>query len=95
MFILDLIIIGFILLMTFIGYKKGLINMAFSIVSFFIAIFISLLLYKPISNLIITKTTIDETIQNTIYEKISSKSDTELEENFRFIYRKCKKRSNK
>jgi len=90
MLILDLIIIGFILLMTFIGYKKGLINIAFSIISFFIAILVSLLLYKPISNIIITKTNIDETIQSTIYENISTKTDTELEENFRFIDRKCK-----
>lgn len=70
--ILDLIIIGIIVLSTFLGYKQGLIKVAFKIVSFFIAIVITLILYKPVTNLIINNTTWDETIENAIYEKLST-----------------------
>lgn len=69
---LDLIIIGIIALSTFLGYKQGLIKVAFKIVSFFIAIVITLILYKPVTNLIINNTTWDETIENVIYEKLST-----------------------
>lgn len=74
---LDFIIIIIILLSTFLGYKKGLIGVAFKIISFVIAIIITLILYKPVSNLIIENTTWDETIENAIYEKLSG---TKIEE---------------
>lgn len=69
---LDLIIIGIIVLSTFLGYKQGLIKVAFKIVSFFIAVVITLILYKPVTNIIINNTTWDETIENVIYEKLSA-----------------------
>lgn len=68
---LDLIIIAIIALSTFLGYKQGLIGVAFKIVSFFIAIIITLVLYKPVTNLIINNTTWDENIETVIYEKLS------------------------
>lgn len=71
---LDLMVIALILLSTFLGYKKGLIGVAFKIVSFVIAIIITLILYKPVTNLIIDNTTWDETIESTIYEKLSGTS---------------------
>ena len=52
-YLLDLIIIAFIALFTFIGYKKGLIKVAFGLVSFILALVISVILYKPVSNFII------------------------------------------
>lgn len=69
--LIDLIVIGIIILSTFLGYKKGLIGVAFKIISFIIAILITLILYKPVSNLIIEKTTWDDAIQNVIYEKLA------------------------
>lgn len=69
--LLDLIVIGIILLSTFLGYKKGLIGVAFKIVSFVIAIVITLILYVPVSNLVINNTQWDETIQYAIVEKLS------------------------
>ncbi len=69
--ILDLIVILIIALFTFIGYKQGLIKSAIKIASFFIAIIIALVLYKPVSTLIINNTTIDDKIENTIIEKIT------------------------
>ena len=66
--LLDLIIVGIILLSTFLGYKKGLIGVAFKIVSFVIAIVITLILYVPVSNLVINHTGLDESIENAIVE---------------------------
>lgn len=74
---LDIILIAIILLSTFLGYKKGLIGVAFKIVSFLIAIVITLILYKPVANLIIEYTPWDEAIETTIYEKLSG---TKIEE---------------
>ncbi len=69
---IDLILIGIIALSTFLGYKKGLIGVAFKILSFIIAILITLILYRPIANYIVNNTDIAKTIENTITEKLSS-----------------------
>ena len=58
-YLIDIIVLVIIALFTFIGYKKGLINVAFKLISFVLAIVISLILYKPLSNYIINKTTLD------------------------------------
>lgn len=71
-YLIDIIILCIIALSTFIGYKKGLIKVAFGLVSFLLAIIISVLLYKPISNFIISYTTIDDNIEQAIEERLSS-----------------------
>lgn len=71
-FIIDLIVIGIIFLSTFLGYRKGLIGVAFKIASFIIAIIITLILFKPISNYIINNTEFAQTIENTIVQKLST-----------------------
>ena len=67
MIILDVIIILIIALTIYLGYKKGLVGMAFKVVSFFVAILIALILYRPISYVIINNTSIQENLQNKIY----------------------------
>ena len=62
--IFDLLIIGIIGLCTFIGYKQGLVKAIIKILSFVIAIVIALILYKPVSNIIIKNTSIDDNIKN-------------------------------
>lgn len=69
---LDLILIGIIGLSTFLGYKKGLIGVAFKILSFIIAIVITLILYRPIAGYIVNNTNVAKTIENTIVTKLSS-----------------------
>lgn len=73
--VVDLIILLIIALTIFLGYKKGLIGVAFSICSFLIAILISFLLYTPVSSYIINHTTIDDNIQNVIVEKLGGKTN--------------------
>lgn len=68
--IIDIILIGIIALFTFIGYKQGLVKAAIKILSFFIAIAVALALYKPVSNIIIKNTTVDDRIKDTIMENV-------------------------
>lgn len=67
--IVDFIIIITILLSTFLAYKKGLVNLAIGLCAFIVSIAVTFILYQPISNLVINTTSIDETIENAIYEK--------------------------
>lgn len=64
--LIDIIIIAIILLNIIIGYKKGLINVIFSICAFLVAIIITVLLYKPVSNIIIENTDIKDNIKSMI-----------------------------
>lgn len=68
--VIDLLIIGVIALFTFIGYKQGLIKSAIKILSFVIALIVALILYKPVSSLIINNTGLDDGIKNKIVESI-------------------------
>lgn len=67
--VVDLIIIGIIVLSTFLAYQKGLVKLAIGLCAFAISIVVTVILYQPISNLVIHVTAIDETIENAIYEK--------------------------
>ena len=79
-FIVDLIIIAIILLFTFLGYKRGLIKVAIKLCTFIIALVISIMLYKPIADVIITNTGIDESIEEAITNNILPEGISEDEE---------------
>lgn len=68
--LVDLIIVAIILLFTFLGYKRGLVKVAIKLCTFIIAIIIAFMFYKPIANVVIENTNIDETIQTTITDRI-------------------------
>lgn len=79
--IFDLIIIGIFALSIFIGYKQGLLKAIIKLLSFFIAIIVALVLYRPISNAIINNTLIDDNIKNVMVEKITPDNIQNTEEN--------------
>jgi uncharacterized membrane protein required for colicin V production len=68
--IVDLVVILVVVLFIFIGYKQGLIKSAVKILSFFIAIIIALMLYKPVSGFLINNTPLGESIRNGIVNSI-------------------------
>lgn len=78
-YLIDLILIAVIALFAFIGYKKGLIKVAFNLISFILAIIISIVLYKPMSNFIINYTPLDDYIESTISERLDSPETTDEE----------------
>lgn len=81
--VVDLIIIAILVLSVFLGYRKGLIKLAISLCATILAIIITAVLYTPVSNLIINTTSIDETVENYIYEKatetIKDENNEEIE----------------
>lgn len=76
----DLIILAIMLLFVFLGYKRGLVKVAFKLCTFFIAIVLAFMLYKPVAKIVIEKTNIDETIESKITDKILPEGKTETDE---------------
>ncbi len=78
--IFDIIIVAIIALNVFICYRKGLVKLAVGLIAVLVAIVISMIFYKPVSNIIINNTEIDEKIETTIIDNFSVEAD-ENEEN--------------
>ena len=76
--IMDIIVILIILISVFVGYKKGFIRTVVSLLSFFVAISMALLFYKPFAVILSENTTIDDWI----IENIVSKENGTEEEYF-------------
>lgn len=70
--ILDIIIVAIIALNVYLCYKKGLVNLAVGLIAVFAAIVLSVLFYKPVTNIIIENTQFDETIEKSIIENFSA-----------------------
>ena len=79
--IVDIIVIAIIALSVFLGYRKGLIALAIQLCAVIIALVATLVLYKPISALIIDNTSLDENIQNAIIEKAQNNNENNSQEN--------------
>lgn len=75
--IADIIVLAIILITTFLGYKKGFIKTGFGMLSFFIAIALTFMFYKPVMNLIKEKTN----FENWLYEYLYSMNLDEKEDN--------------
>lgn len=67
--LIDVIIIAIIVLSTYLAYRKGLAALAIKLCAVIISIFVTLILYRPISNFIINVTNIDETIEDVVLQK--------------------------
>ena len=78
--ILDVILIAIIALNIFIGYKKGLVKLAVGLIAVLASIIIAMLLYKPVSNVIIENTEIDENIKSTIISNFTKDTESEVED---------------
>ena len=70
--VIDIILIAIVLLSTFLGYKKGLVKLGANLFAGIIAIILTLVLYRPVSDIIIKNTTIDEKIENAIIQNTTS-----------------------
>lgn len=77
--IVDFIIVLIIAISTFLAYKKGLVVVAIQLVAAVIAVLITLVLYKPVTNLVVNLTSIDETIQNQILERANAAIENQNE----------------
>ena len=79
--VLDVIIIAIILLNIIICYKKGLVKLAVGLVAVIISLILAMMLYKPVSNIIIKNTEIDEKIKESIINTLTSENKEAEEDN--------------
>lgn len=75
--LIDLIIIAILILSVIMGYKKGLANVVFNIFAFFIALITTVILYKPVANIVINNTEIDDKIKLMIINNTEEEESTE------------------
>lgn len=68
--IIDLILIGIIILFTFLGYYRGLIKVGVKILGFVISLVVALILYTPISNYIIENTNVEKDLESVIQQRL-------------------------
>ena len=66
--ILDVIVLAILAISIFLGYKRGLVKVAVKLCAFLIAVIVTLVFYKPVSNIIINNTELDEKIETVIIE---------------------------
>ena len=76
--IIDIIAVVILALTIFLGYKKGLIGVAFKLLTFIVALILTVCLYNPISTIIINNTNIDESIEQKIEENIGNEDEVKL-----------------
>lgn len=75
--ILDVIIVAIIVLNVYLCYRKGLVNLAVGLIAVVAAIILSVIFYKPITNLIVETTGFDEMLENTIVETFTPEGASE------------------
>jgi uncharacterized membrane protein required for colicin V production len=83
--VVDLIIIAIFALCILLGYKRGLAGCLIKVLAFFIALAISIVLFKPAAAIVTGTTQIDENIQTSIVEVFEkdeeANKENEKEEN--------------
>lgn len=70
--IIDIILLVIVILSAFLGYKKGLVKLGTRLIAGIIAIILTLIIYKPVANLIIEHTEIDNKIEEAIIENTNN-----------------------
>ena len=73
--VIDIILVLIVALSAFLGYKKGLVELGAKLFAGIIAIVITLIIYKPVGNIVIKNTSIYEKIENIILEKTTNVID--------------------
>ena len=73
--VIEINLVLIVALSAFLGYKKGLVELGAKLFAGIIAIVITLIIYKPVGNIVIKNTSIDEKIENTILEKTTNVID--------------------
>lgn len=80
---IDLILITILIGSTYSGYKRGLVDVGFKLFALIISIIVTLILFSPITSLIINNTDIDEKIEDIVVKNgvVHDEKDKSSEEN--------------
>lgn len=77
----DILILLIFAICIFLGYKKGLVQVILNLCSFLLALVISLVLFKPLSLLVINNTSFDDNIKSYIIEIVNQEESSETSSN--------------
>lgn len=69
--LVDLVIISIIISNAFWGYRRGLVNVIFQVLAFAVSLIIMFVLYKPVANMIMENTSLDENLSAAIAGNLS------------------------
>lgn len=78
--IADLIVMVLVLVSILIGYKRGFIKTGFGLISFFLAIAITFMFYKPVANIIKEKTGFEDWLYEYLYTMNLDEKTEDIEE---------------
>lgn len=78
--IIDIFILAVLTICTLLGFKRGLSKSIFKIISFVLAIILTFILYKPVSNIVIEKTQINERMKNSIIKQFNKDEKDETKD---------------
>lgn len=76
--VVDMVLISILVSTTYLGYKDGLVGVAFKIIIFVAALLIAFIFYKPVAQLVIDKTDWDERLTAAIERNLE---DVMIDEN--------------
>ena len=79
--IVDIIVILILIGSVYRGYKKGIVDVGFKIVAFIISLLVAILLYSPITEVIVNNTQIDEKIEEVIIKNATASKESDEEQN--------------
>lgn len=77
--VLDIIIAVVILANIYICYQKGIVKLAVGLIAVLVSIVLAIILYKPVSALIINNTQIDDNIEKAIIENFTVNQEKAIE----------------
>ena len=77
--VLDIIIAVVILANIYICYQKGIVKLAVGLIAVLVSIVLAIILYKPVSALIINNTQIDDNIEKAIIENFTVNQEISVE----------------
>ena len=77
--VLDIIIAVVILANIYICYQKGIVKLAVGLIAVLVSIVLAIILYKPVSALIINNTQIDDNIEKAIIENFTVNQEKAVE----------------
>ena len=75
--VMDVVLVIILAISIFSGYRKGLINVIFNLCAFLVALIVTIILYRPISGIVMNNTNLYENVRQTVLDKgITEKKDS-------------------
>ena len=70
----DLLVISIVISNAFMGYRKGLVQVVFKIITFLVSLLVVFVLYKPVSQSIMNNTQLDEKLSQALRDNLTGGS---------------------